>query len=412
MSDSNLPHPLHLSSSSSSTSIWLIKVSHHFPTLASCSRLAIESLSTSVLPVLYPWLTIARDVVCPISGVPDAKVEEQPQEQVHVDPASLKAPRVYVGNLAFSVGWQDLKGATPDTHHPAAVTPPGKEIAHPSCPYTTSPLLFTALFASFQLATPSHIYVSPLSVRFVCVLRCCADFFREAIGEVSRVEIISYPSGRSKGCAIVEFANMDDAARAINECSNQEIAGRKIFLREDREEKGFSTRSQPFAPQPYGGGGGGGGYAGGRGGGYVGGGAPYQRGPSIYNTRGGFAPRGGGRGGYGGGGGGGGYAGDGAGGAAGFQPRGPPPPTGNNDGTQVYIGNLPWRTSWQELKDLGAQYGEVHRADVAADRFTGRSKGFGTLKFGTPETAQAAIEALNDSEFQGRKIVARLDNYA
>ena len=228
------------------------------------------------------------------------------------------------------------------------------------------------------------------------------------------MEIISYPSGRSKGCAIVEFANVDDAARAINECSNQEIAGRKIFLREDREEKGFSTRSQPFGvpPQPYGGGAGGGFQGGGgRGGGYVGGaGQPYQRGPSIYNnTRGGYAPRG--RGGYqGGAGGGGGYAGDG--GAAGFQPRGPPQPTGNNDGTQVYIGNLPWRTSWQELKDLGGQYGEVHRADVAADRFTGRSKGFGTLKFATPEVAQAAIDALNDSEFQGRKIVARLDNYA
>ena len=242
------------------------------------------------------------------------------------------------------------------------------------------------------------------------VFHVLSDFFRDAIGEVSRVEIISYPSGRSKGCAIVEFANVDDAARAINECSNQEIAGRKIFLREDREEKGFSTRSQPFAPQQqYGG------YpAGGRGGGYVGGGAPYQqRGPSIYNTRGGFAPRGG-RGGYGGGGagggGGGGYGGDAA--AGGFQPRGPPQPTGNNDGTQVYIGNLPWRTSWQELKDLGGQYGDVHRADVAADRFTGRSKGFGTLKFATPESAQAAIEALNDSEFQGRKIVARLDNYA
>ena len=152
-------------------------------------------------------------------------------------------------------------------------------------------------------------------------------------------------------------------------------------------------------------------------GGGGGGGAPYQRGPSIYNNRGGggFAPRGGGRGGYQGGGGGYGQqqqqGGDG-GQQSGFQPRGPPQPTGNNDGTQVYIGNLPWRTSWQELKDMGGQYGEVHRADVAADRFTGRSKGFGTLKFATPESAQAAIDALNDSDFQGRKIVARLDNYA
>ena len=264
--------------------------------------------------------------------MPDGKGDDggvsavsQSLEQLHVDAASLKAPRVYVGNLAFSVGWQDLK-----------------------------------------------------------------DYFRERVGEVQRVEIISYPSGRSKGCAIVEFASVEDAARAINECSNEEIQGRKIFLREDREEKGFSTRGQGFAGQfpQYG----------------VGRGAPMaavggfqqQRGPSIYNQqgagvgvpRGGFAPRGGGRGGYAGGAP---YQGQG-------EYRGPPPPTGNNDGTQVYIGNLPWRTSWQELKDLGAQFGEVHRSDVAQDRFTGRSKGFGTLKFASPEMAQAAIDALNDSQ--------------
>ena len=264
----------------------------------------------------------------------DGKADESaaaPHEAVPIDAASLKAPRVYVGNLAFSVGWQDLK-----------------------------------------------------------------DFFRERIGEVVRVEIISYPSGRSKGCAIVEFATVEDAARAINECSNEEIQGRKIFLREDREEKGFSTRGQQFAGQyPA--------YPAGRGGaamGVVGGGYPpqQQRGPSIYNQAvpgrgGGFVPRGGGRGGYGGG--------------PPFDPafggpRGPPPPTGNNDGTQVYIGNLPWRTSWQELKDLGAQFGEVHRSDVAQDRFTGRSKGFGTLKFASPDQAQAAIEALNDSQHTAR----------
>ena len=272
------------------------------------------------------------------NGVHDAKAEDGTaqapvHEAVHVDAASLKAPRVYVGNLAFSVGWQDLK-----------------------------------------------------------------DYFRDTIGEVVRVEIISYPSGRSKGCAIVEFANNEDAARAINECSNHEIGGRKIFLREDREEKGFSTRQQQFAPQPYAGQQQ---YAGGRGGGVATAGMPQQqqtpqagfqqRGPSIYNQQGarggGYAGRGG-RGGYGGAQ----YAG------GEFAPRPAPPPTGNNDGTQVYVGNLPWRTSWQELKDLGAQFGEVHRADVAADRFTGRSKGFGTLKFATQEAAQQAIEQLNDSQ--------------
>ena len=95
-----------------------------------------------------------------------------------VDPSTLRVPRVYVGNLAFSVGWQDLK-----------------------------------------------------------------DFFRNALGSVGRVELIAHPSGRSKGCAVVEFDSCEEAGRAINELNNAEIHGRKIFIREDREGKGFGAQS-------------------------------------------------------------------------------------------------------------------------------------------------------------------------
>jgi RNA recognition motif-containing protein len=86
----------------------------------------------------------------------------------------------------------------------------------------------------------------------------------------------------------------------------------------------------------------------------------------------------------------------------------PPPPS---DG-RLYVGNLPWQTTWKELKELFKAYGEVLRADVATDFKTGRSKGFGTVAFAKEEEAEAAISALHDSDFHGRKLMVRKDNQA
>jgi len=69
----------------------------------------------------------------------------------------------------------------------------------------------------------------------------------------------------------------------------------------------------------------------------------------------------------------------------------------------IFVGNLPWRTDDQELENLFSQYGEVLSAKVISDRETGRSRGFGFVEMS--EGGENAIQALNDAEVDGRKLV-------
>jgi hypothetical protein len=111
-------------------------------------------------------------------------------------------------------------------------------------------------------------------------------------------------AGRSKGCAIVQYASMGDAQRAMLELNNTMVKDRLIFVREDREGGGGGFGGGGFGGGDFGGGGfggggfGGGGFVGGFGGGFGGGG---------------FAARGG--------------------------------------AASVYVGNLSWDAQWQDLKD-------------------------------------------------------------
>lgn len=57
-------------------------------------------------------------------------------------------------------------------------------------------------------------------------------------GEVAYVEILTNSDKKSKGCAIVEYTNMNDARNAIQTLNNTSLHGRDIFIREDREPKG------------------------------------------------------------------------------------------------------------------------------------------------------------------------------
>ncbi|GAB7360889.1 hypothetical protein MBLNU230_g0875t1 [Neophaeotheca triangularis] len=189
------------------------------------------------------------------------------------------------------------------------------------------------------------------------------DFMRQA-GEVLFADILLLPNGMSKGCGIVEYANRDQAAAAINTLSNQNLMGRLIYVREDRE-----TEPRFNAPG-------------------AGAGGPGMQG-------GGF---GGPRGGYGGGYGGGMGMGMGGGGA----------------GRQVYVANLPYTVGWQDLKDLFRQavtVGAVIRADVhiAPD---GRPKGSGIVAFDNPDDAQNAIAQFNGYDWQGRMLEVREDRFA
>ncbi|MCE5293463.1 MAG: RNA-binding protein [Chlamydiales bacterium] len=71
---------------------------------------------------------------------------------------------------------------------------------------------------------------------------------------------------------------------------------------------------------------------------------------------------------------------------------------------KLYVGNLPHRTTEDELRNLFAQYGTVVSAQVIVDRDTGRSKGFGFVEMSSDSEAQAAIDALNGQEFDGRPL--------
>lgn len=73
-------------------------------------------------------------------------------------------------------------------------------------------------------------------------------------------------------------------------------------------------------------------------------------------------------------------------------------------GTKLYVGNLSFRTTSDELRDLFAQAGDVESASVIEDRETGRSRGFGFVEMVTPEGAAAAIEQFNGKDLGGRAL--------
>eukprot|EP00240_Pyramimonas_obovata_P004077 CAMPEP_0118932430 /NCGR_PEP_ID=MMETSP1169-20130426/10209_1 /TAXON_ID=36882 /ORGANISM="Pyramimonas obovata, Strain CCMP722" /LENGTH=370 /DNA_ID=CAMNT_0006875087 /DNA_START=76 /DNA_END=1188 /DNA_ORIENTATION=- len=163
------------------------------------------------------------------------------------------------------------------------------------------------------------------------------------VGNVVYAEVLSEASGRSRGCGIVEFEHAEEALKAISTLSNSNLDGRSILVREDREDRDLRGGKPVASSGKFGGAGG----AGGRG-------------------------------------------------AAG----------GASQGTTVMVQNLPWSVSWQGLKDLFRAAGSVTRADVALDD-SSRSKGWGTVTFGTPAEADNAIQMFNGTELEGRSITCR-----
>ncbi|MBX2930459.1 MAG: RNA-binding protein [Chitinophagaceae bacterium] len=72
----------------------------------------------------------------------------------------------------------------------------------------------------------------------------------------------------------------------------------------------------------------------------------------------------------------------------------------------IYVGNLNWNMTSDDLQTLFAPYGEVVSAKIVTDKFKNdRSKGFGFVEMSDDDAARAAISALNDTEVQERKIV-------
>lgn len=195
-----------------------------------------------------------------------------------------KKRRVYVGNLAWEVSWQDLKDLMKTLNH-----------------------------------------------------------------EVIRVDVMQTSDGRSKGCGIVEFATPEGAAEAVLTLNDTELSGRRIFVREDRENSssGISGRDHPSR---------GGWYNNNR----------NRQGNSALSI------------------------------------------DTESQSRRVYVGNLSWDVTWSELKDHMKSAGDVKRADVICEH-NGRSKGCGIVEFETDEGAQKAIETLTHTELRGRTIFVRED---
>lgn len=71
----------------------------------------------------------------------------------------------------------------------------------------------------------------------------------------------------------------------------------------------------------------------------------------------------------------------------------------------IYVGNLSWSMTDDDLMNLFTEHGSVTSAKILKDKMNGRSKGFGFVEMEDDEAAKAAIAALNEIEVQGRKLI-------
>jgi RNA recognition motif-containing protein len=73
-------------------------------------------------------------------------------------------------------------------------------------------------------------------------------------------------------------------------------------------------------------------------------------------------------------------------------------------GRKLFVGNLPFSTDERRLEEVFAAVGPVDTVNIVRDQMTGRARGFAFVEMQTDEAAQTAIERLNDTDLDGRKI--------
>ena len=73
--------------------------------------------------------------------------------------------------------------------------------------------------------------------------------------------------------------------------------------------------------------------------------------------------------------------------------------------TKLFVGNLSYQTTENDLQDAFSAHGTVREVDLIVDKMSGRSRGFAFVTMESPEAAQAAIDALNGKNLQGRDVV-------
>ena len=76
--------------------------------------------------------------------------------------------------------------------------------------------------------------------------------------------------------------------------------------------------------------------------------------------------------------------------------------------SKLFVGNLSFNTTENDLQDMFAAHGTVVEANLMMDRATGRPRGFGFVTMGTPEEAEAAINALNGKSIDGRSLTVNV----
>ncbi|KAJ3029627.1 hypothetical protein HDV00_009522 [Rhizophlyctis rosea] len=280
---------------------------------------------------------------------------------------------LYVGNLPYSVGWQDLKDLFRNAGNVVRADIPtdwqnrSKGFGTVVMSTVEEARKATAMYAGFEWngrrldvredrtyvegaqprsAPQNNNYSAPSygapaaagagasaagrqlfvgNLPFTVQWQELKDMFREA-GNVQRADVTQDQQGRSRGYGQVLMATVDEAQNAIKLLNGREVQGRTIEVREDK------FASEQGAPAP---------------------------------------------------------------------------------GTQVFVGNLPYSTRWQDLKDLFRPHGlnPVH-ADIMAEPNTGRSKGCGIVRFTTKEEAEKAVVSVNGTPLAGRNVIVRLDKFA
>jgi RNA recognition motif-containing protein len=71
----------------------------------------------------------------------------------------------------------------------------------------------------------------------------------------------------------------------------------------------------------------------------------------------------------------------------------------------IYVANIPWKATEEQLKTLFAEYGEVSSAKIIMDKVTNRSRGFGFVEMSDDGAARQAITSLNGADFLGKNLV-------
>lgn len=208
------------------------------------------------------------------------------------------------------------------------------------------------------------------------------DLFREA-GDVVRADVQQTHQGRSKGCGTVLFSSAEDAQTAIAKFNAYDMSGRAIEVREDR----FVQRSgRDFgAPPPFGAHGSGRSLNSSTRGGSGSGGAP----PSRYESSSSSAVI-----------------------SSSSKPNSfTDGATGNGPVSEtIFVSNLPWATTDNDLMELFQTVGRVERAEIQLEA-GGRSAGAGVVKFDTPASADIAIEKFSGYNYGNRPLSLSFAGY-